>query len=68
MKSSLKATLATALSEWLEAQDGHADRPTGIACNDLAEHMATAAAVVYDVSHQASVEGAEDPAVCGVEP
>ena len=67
MKASLKSTLDKAMEEWLEDNDNHDDRPAGIACEGLADAMADAAAAVYDVSHRASMEGAEDPETCGVE-
>ncbi len=66
MKASLKATLDAALNKWLEDQDGHDDRPPGLACQDLGELMASAAASVYDASHIASMQGAEDPAGLGL--
>ena len=55
MKASMKAILDDAMNEWLENMDDHADRPNGLACEDLGELMATAAAVVYDASHAGAV-------------
>jgi len=60
MKASLKATLDEAMSTWLEQQDAHDDRPPGLACPDLADLMANAAAAVYDASHAGAMAGAED--------
>jgi hypothetical protein len=67
MKASLKATLDKVINQWLEDQDMHEDRPEGVACENLGEMMADAAAVVYDASHAGSVSGAKDPSSCGVE-
>lgn len=61
MKASLKATLDAVLNQWLEDYDSHNDRPLGLACDDLAELMADAAASVYDASHAGSVKGAQEP-------
>lgn len=66
MKTSLKASLEAAISEWLNETDGHPDRPKGLACEDLSELMAGAAASVYDASHAGSISGAQDPSSCGV--
>lgn len=51
MKANLKATLDNVLNQWLEEQDGHPDRPPGLACPGLGEMMADAAASVYEASH-----------------
>ena len=67
MRSTLKSTLALTMDAWLEKQDGHDDRPVGLACPKLADMMADAAAAVYDASHEGSVAGAKDPSSCGVE-
>jgi len=67
MKASLKATLDKAMNDWLENQDAHDDRPPGLACKDLGELMATAAAATYDASHAGAMMGANDPQSCGVE-
>lgn len=63
MKASLKATLDWVMNKWLEDQDGHEDRPPGIACPDLGEMMAAAAASVYDASHAGSMAGAKEPSL-----
>ena len=55
MKNSMKASLEKVLSKWLEEMDTHPDRPDGLACEDLAEMMANAAASVYDASHAGAV-------------
>jgi hypothetical protein len=67
MRATLKATLLVAMESWLEKQDGHDDRPAGLACPNLADMMADAAAATYDASHAGSVAGAKDPSSCGVE-
>jgi len=67
MKASLKATLDTAMLGWLEQQDSHPDRPAGLACENLSDMMASAAASVYDASHAGAVSGAKDPSLCGVD-
>ena len=61
MKASLKSTLDTAMESWLEKQDAHPDRPDGLACPDLADMMANAAAAVYDASHAGAMAGAAEP-------
>ena len=55
MKTKLLATLETTMSEWLEKQDSHDDRPPGLACENLAAMMAAAAAAAYDASHAGAV-------------
>jgi len=67
MKTSLKASLESAMNQWLEDQEAHNERPAGLACEDLGELMANAAASAYDASHAGAVMGAKDPASCGVE-
>ena len=64
MKASLKSTLDAAMNQWLENQDAHDDRPAGLACKNLGELMADAAAATYDASHAGAMMGAEDPASC----
>jgi hypothetical protein len=66
MKATLKSTLVQVLDKWLEDQDAHDDRPYGLACPNLEDLMADAAASVYDASHAGAVMGAEDPTSCGV--
>lgn len=65
MKASLKSTLDAAMNKWLEDQDAHDDRPAGLACQDLGELMANAAAAAYDASHAGAMMGAKEPASCG---
>ncbi len=60
MKASLKSTLDAVINRWLAAQGGHEDRPAGLACPDLGELMADAAAAVYDASHAGSEVGREE--------
>lgn len=67
MKASLKATLDIAMANWLEEQDSHDDRPAGLACQNLSDMMASAAAAVYDASHAGAMSGAKDPSSCGVD-
>lgn len=56
MKASLKSTLDTAMDKWLDEQQEHDDRPDGLACKELGEMMATAAAAVYEASHAGAVQ------------
>lgn len=67
MKASLKTTLDAAMNQWLEDQEAHDDRPSGLACEELGELMATAAVAVYEASHAGAMMGARDPSSCGVE-
>jgi hypothetical protein len=55
----MKASLESVISKWLSEMDTHPDRPDGLACEDLAEMMANAAASVYDASHAGAVMGAD---------
>lgn len=56
----MKALLDQTMEAWLEDNDCHDDRPDGLACPNLADMMASAAAAVYDASHSGAVAGAED--------
>ncbi|MFK5282708.1 hypothetical protein ACI3PL_24395, partial [Lacticaseibacillus paracasei] len=48
--------LDATMEQWLDENDGHVDRPDGLACLNLADMMASAAAAVYDASHAAAAE------------
>lgn len=65
MTASLKATLDAVLSQWLEDQDTHDDRPAGFACDGLAELMADAAASVYEASHAGAVKAERESGISG---
>lgn len=55
MKIALKSTLVEVIEQWLSDNDSHEARPPGLACENLSEMMADAAAAVYDASHAGAV-------------
>lgn len=66
MKSSLKNELEKSMNKFLDDYEAHNDRPSGLACVNLGEMMADAAAAVYEASHAGATAGANDPSSCGV--
>lgn len=60
MKTSLKAILETHIENFLEEIMEHEDRCEATWPNSLKEHMANAAAAVYDCSCEFSIYTAEN--------